>query len=65
MKSDGSFLKESILTDKKLAQINSLTNIDLERGQMLAQMALNWVLRDGVVTSIIIVASKPEQIINS
>lgn len=65
IKSDGRFLKESILTDKKLAQINSLNNIALERGQTLAQMALNWVLRDGVVTSVLIGASKPEQIIEN
>lgn len=34
----------------------------LRRGQSLAQMALQWVLRDGVVTSALIGASKPEQI---
>lgn len=65
IKSDGRFLKESILTDKKLEQIHSLNNIALERGQTLAQMALNWVLRDGVVTSVLIGASKPEQIIEN
>ena len=33
-----------------------------QRGQSLADMALAWVLRDGVATSVLIGASKPEQI---
>ena len=36
-----------------------------ERGQSLAQMALAWVLRDGVVTSVLIGASKPQQILDN
>lgn len=35
------------------------------RGQTLAQMALSWVLRDGEVTSVLIGASKPEQILEN
>ena len=35
------------------------------RGQTLAEMALAWVLRDGIVTSVLIGASKPQQILDN
>ena len=59
---DGRFLKESAITEERLSQIKALQEIATERGQSLAQMALSWVLRDGEVTSVLIGASKPEQI---
>lgn len=59
---DGRFLKESAVTKERLAQIKALNEIAAERGQSLAQMALSWILRDGEVTSVLIGASKPEQI---
>lgn len=59
---DGRFLKESAVTEARLAQIEALNAIAKERGQTLAQMALSWILRDGDVTSVLIGASKPEQI---
>lgn len=59
---DGRFLKESAVTEERLSQIRALQEIARERGQSLAQMALSWVLRDGDVTSVLIGASKPEQI---
>ena len=59
---DGRFLKESAITEDRLSQIKALKEIAMERGQSLAQMALSWVLRDGEVTSVLIGASKPEQI---
>lgn len=59
---DGRFLKESAVTEERLSQIRTLQEIAKERGQSLAQMALSWVLRDGDVTSVLIGASKPEQI---
>lgn len=59
---DGRFLKESAVTEERLSQIRALQEIAKERGQSLAQMALSWVLRDGDVTSVLIGASKPEQI---
>ncbi len=37
----------------------------MERGQTLAEMALSWVLKDGVVTSVLVGASKPEQILDN
>ena len=65
MKKDGRFLKEGALTEKRLEQIKKLNLLASERGQTLAQMALAWVLRDGVVTSVLIGASKPQQILDN
>ncbi|MVX64025.1 L-glyceraldehyde 3-phosphate reductase [Clostridium chromiireducens] len=65
IKVDGRFLKEDVLTEKKLGQIRRLNDIALNRGQTLAQMALSWVLKDGDVTSVLIGASKPSQIIEN
>lgn len=62
IKKDGRFLKESSLTGERLEQIKKLDELAAARGQKLSQMALSWVLRDGEVTSVLIGASKPEQI---
>lgn len=59
---DPRFLKESALTPERLAQIQALGEIAQERGQTLAQMALSWILKDDEVCSVLIGASKPEQI---
>lgn len=65
MKKDGRFLKESAITEECLRQIRALNEIAAARGQSLAQMALSWVLRDGEVTSVLIGASRPEQILEN
>ena len=65
IRTDGRFLKESAVTEERLAQIRRLNNIAAERGQKLSQMALAWVLRDGITTSVIIGASKPSQILEN
>ena len=65
IKTDGRFLNEGAITEERLAQIRSLNEIAKGRGQTLAEMALSWVLRDGVVTSVLIGASKPEQILDN
>ena len=65
IRTDGRFLKESAVTPEKLAQIRALDEIARQRGQKLAQMALAWILRDGVTTSVIIGASKPAQILEN
>ena len=65
IKTDGRFLHADQLTPEKLAQITALNELDKNRGQTLAQMALSWVLRDGEVTSVLIGASKPEQILEN
>lgn len=62
---DGRFLKESNLTEDKLNQIRALKELADRRGQSLAQMALAWVLKDNDVTSVLIGASKPEQILEN
>jgi len=65
VKTDGRFLRESDITEEKLAKIRALGDLAAARGQSLAQMALQWVLRDGEVTSVLIGASKPSQIIEN
>ena len=65
VRTDNRFLKESQLTDKRLAQISCLNAIAAQRGQTMAQMALSWVLRDDVVTSVLVGASRPEQIVEN
>ena len=62
---DGRFLKESAVTKERLTQIAALNELAAERGQSLAQMAVSWILRDGEVTSVLIGASKPEQILDN
>ncbi len=59
---DGRFLKRADLTPERLLQIVALNKVAEKRGQTLAQMALNWVLRDEAVTSVIIGASRQEQV---
>ncbi len=59
---DPRFLKPESLTDDKLQKIRALKEIADERGQKLHHLALQWVLRDQVVTSALIGASRPEQI---
>ncbi len=65
IRTDGRFLQENALTDERLAQIRSLNEIAQQRGQTLAEMALAWILRDGIVTSVLIGASKPSQILDN
>lgn len=62
---DGRFLKAEQLTEAKLANIWGLSEIAKERGESLAQMALKWVLKDHVVTSVLIGASKTSQILEN
>lgn len=62
---DGRYLQETALTPEKLSQIKALNALAAERGQTLAEMALSWVLKDDAVTSVLIGASKPEQILDN
>ncbi|MBE5807071.1 MAG: L-glyceraldehyde 3-phosphate reductase [Clostridiales bacterium] len=59
---DPRYLKPESITQDKLSKVRALSEIARDRGQTLAQMALAWVLRDDVVTSALIGASRPEQI---
>ena len=65
IKTDGRFLKETSLSEDKLARIRKLNDIAKERAQSLAQMALAWVYNNKAVTSVLIGASKPEQILDN
>ena len=65
MRTDGRFLKDSALDEKTLDKIVKLNKLAGERGETLATMALKWILKDGVVTSVLAGASKPEQILNN
>ena len=62
---DGRFLKKSALTEEKLVKIRELNGLAAGRGQTLAEMALSWILKDGIVTSVLVGASKPEQILDN
>ena len=65
IRTDGRFLKENAITEEKLEKIRKLSAIAEKRGQTLAEMALAWILRDGKVTSVLIGASKPSQILDN
>ena len=57
-----SHLRPDWVTPERLNKIGKLQNIAIERGQTLSQMALQWALRDSRITSVIIGASRPNQI---
>ena len=59
---DPRYLKPEMIDEKLCACTAALAKIAAERGQTLAQLALQWTLRDSVVTSALIGASRPEQI---
>ena len=65
IRTDGRFLHAADLTEKRLQQIRALNEVASSRGQTLAEMALSWILRDGIVTSVLIGASKPSQILDN
>ena len=65
MVTDGRFLKKESLTDEKLEMIKELNELAKKRKQSLAQMALSWVLKEDVVTSVLIGSSKSEQILDN
>ena len=65
IRTDGRFLKESQLSEEMMQKIRGLNEIARARGQTLAEMALAWILRDGAVTSVLIGASKPSQILDN
>jgi L-glyceraldehyde 3-phosphate reductase len=58
-------IEESAITPEKIAKVIKLNEIAEKRGQNLAQLALAWVLRHDVVTSVLIGVSKPEQLTDS
>ncbi len=58
----GTFLKKEQLSEEMLGKIRALNGIAARRGQTLAEMALAWVLKDDLVTSVIIGASSVAQL---
>ena len=58
-------LESNVLTEQILNKVHQLNEIAQQRGQSMAQMALAWILKDQRMTSLIIGASKPEQVVDS
>jgi len=65
VRTDGRFLNERAVSPAVLDKVAKLNELAKQRGQSLAQMALAWILRDGDITSVLIGASKPEQILDN
>lgn len=65
IRTDGRFLKESTLDTHRLEQIKKLNDLAKERGEKLAEMALGWLLQKEEVTSVLIGASKPQQVLDN
>lgn len=62
---DGRFLNQRSIQNENLDRIRRLNELAAARGETLAQMALKWVLKDDDVTSVLIGASKPAQILDN
>ena len=65
IRKDGRFLKESILTAERMEQIRKLNELAAQRGEKPADMALAWLLQKKEVTSVLIGASKTQQILDN
>lgn len=62
---DGRFLRREQLTEELIGRIRGLAELAAQRGQTLAEMALAWLLRDGSVTSVLVGASRPQQLLDN
>jgi L-glyceraldehyde 3-phosphate reductase len=60
----GKSLRPETITDRALDSVRALDAMATARGQTLAQMAIAWVLRGGGITTALIGASKPEQVVD-
>ena len=65
VRTDGRFLKEAALDQEKMEKVRKLNAVAARRGQTLAEMALAWILKDDIVTSVLIGASRPAQILDN
>ncbi len=65
VRTDGRFLSEDAITDEKIEKARALKKIADARGQTLAAMALAWVLADNKSLSVLVGASRPEQILEN
>lgn len=59
------FLQESQITPDRIDKARLLNELAIKRDQTLAQMALAWILKDKRITSVLIGASRPEQLTDS
>ena len=55
-------IKESQVTEEVIRKVKQLNVVALERHQTLAQMAIAWILKDERITSVILGASRPQQV---
>lgn len=62
---DPRYLKPDMITEEKVEKVRKLNSLAQERGQSMPQLALQWALRDSVVTSALIGASRPEQVVEN
>lgn len=62
---DGRFLQAASLTEERMNKVRALNEIAKERNQTLAEMALSWILKDGIVTTVLAGASKTSQILDN
>ncbi len=65
IRTDGRFLHESQISTEMVNRLSGLNDIAAQRGETLSQMALKWILKDSAITSVLIGASRPEQIITN
>ena len=65
VRTDGRFLQESRLSEDVLEKLRALNEIAEGRGQTLAEMALAWLLKEEVITSVLAGASRPSQILDN
>ena len=65
VRTDGRFLQENRINEDVLAKVRALNDIASKRGETLAEMALAWILKDGYVTSVLVGASRPSQILDN
>lgn len=62
---DGRFLHEKDINEEKINKVRALNEIAKKRGQSMAQFALSWILKDECITSVLIGASRPSQVLDS
>lgn len=64
-KKDGRYLKEEQITPELLDKVSQLNAIAKNRDQSLAQMAIAWLLKDQRISTVLVGASRKEQLLDS
>jgi L-glyceraldehyde 3-phosphate reductase len=62
---DGRYLKKDFISPELIVKIQKLHEIAADRGQTLAQMAIAWLLKDTRITSVLVGASSPKQMLDN